>query len=135
VTGITLVCSKKTFVYVIHAPITASLQDRCNIAGTVTVHVLQALQHPLTQQEPNMNTRTIFLSGALAITLAMAGCATNSPSNAQIGTGVGAVAGGLLGDAVFGSTLGTVGGAAAGALIGNEVGKKSDQPHRGKKRH
>ena len=81
-----------------------------------------------------MNTRTLFLSGALAMTLTMAGCATSSPSNAQIGTGVGAVAGGLLGDAVFGSTLGTVGGAVAGALIGNEVGKQSDHPHRGGKR-
>lgn len=58
---------------------------------------------------------------------ALSGCA-HQPSNAQIGTGVGAVAGGLLGDAVFGTTLGTVGGAAAGALIGNQVGGKNDAP-------
>ncbi len=69
-----------------------------------------------------MNTKLI-LSTAAAALIGLGGCSTN-PTNAQIGTGVGAVAGGLVGNAVFGSTLGTVGGAAAGALIGNEVGKK-----------
>ena len=58
--------------------------------------------------------------------LAMGGCASN-PTNAQIGTGVGAAAGGLVGNAVFGGTLGTVGGAAAGALIGHEIGEDKDQ--------
>lgn len=72
------------------------------------------------------NTRNTFIVGSILVAaLGLGGCA-HQPSNAQIGTGVGAVAGGLLGDAVFGSTLGTVGGAAAGALIGNEVGKNSD---------
>lgn len=65
----------------------------------------------------------ILISVAAAALVTLAGCST-SPSNAQIGTGVGAVAGGLVGNAVLGGTLGTVGGAAAGALIGNEVGKK-----------
>ena len=69
-----------------------------------------------------MNTK-FLLSIAAASLIAVTGCASN-PTNAQIGTGVGAVAGGVLGNAVFGSTLGTVGGAAAGAIIGNEVGKK-----------
>jgi osmotically inducible lipoprotein OsmB len=69
-----------------------------------------------------MNTK-ILISVAAAALIALTGCASN-PTNAQIGTGVGAVGGGLLGNAVFGGTLGTVGGAAAGALIGNEVGKK-----------
>ncbi|MDO8719281.1 MAG: glycine zipper 2TM domain-containing protein [Polaromonas sp.] len=69
-----------------------------------------------------MNTK-ILISVAAAALMAMTGCTTN-PTNAQIGTGVGAVGGGLLGNAVFGGTLGTVGGAAAGALIGNEIGKK-----------
>ena len=69
-----------------------------------------------------MNSK-ILISVAVAALLTMAGCSTN-PTNAQIGTGVGAVAGGLVGNAVLGGTLGTVGGAAAGALIGNEVGKK-----------
>jgi osmotically inducible lipoprotein OsmB len=68
-------------------------------------------------------TTKLLLSVAAASLIALAGCATN-PTNAQIGTGVGAVAGGLVGNAVLGGTLGTVGGAAAGALIGNEVGKK-----------
>ena len=67
--------------------------------------------------------KTLSLSGSAALVIALTGCGTN-PTNAQIGTGVGAVAGGVVGIAVFGSTLGTVGGAAAGALLGNEVGKK-----------
>ncbi len=68
-------------------------------------------------------TTKLLLSVAAASLIALTGCGTN-PSNAQIGTGVGAVAGGLVGNAVLGGTLGTVGGAAAGALIGNEIGKK-----------
>ena len=68
-------------------------------------------------------TNKILLALATASLLGLVGCGT-SPTNAQIGTGVGAVAGGVVGNAVFGGTLGTVGGAAAGALIGNEVGKK-----------
>ncbi len=69
-----------------------------------------------------MNSK-LLLSAVAATLIALTGCGTN-PTNAQIGTGVGAVAGGLVGNAVLGGTLGTVGGAAAGALIGNEVGKK-----------
>jgi len=74
-------------------------------------------------------TRTLAAATVLAGALALGGCA-HRPSNAQIGTGVGAVAGGLVGNAVFGSTLGTVGGAAAGALIGNEVGRSNDRGRR-----
>lgn len=73
-----------------------------------------------------MNIRLALLAPVCAATLALAGCASN-PSNAQIGTGVGAVVGGVAGNAVLGGTLGTVGGAAAGALIGNELGKDRDQ--------
>jgi len=58
---------------------------------------------------------------ALAV-LTMAGCA-HGPSRSQLGTGAGAVVGGVAGNALFGSTLGTVGGAAAGALVGNEMTK------------
>lgn len=65
----------------------------------------------------------ILTSIAIAGLLALGGCAT-SPTNAQIGTGAGAVLGGVAGNALFGNTVGTVGGAAAGALIGNEVGKR-----------
>ena len=55
--------------------------------------------------------------------LGLQGCANNQ----QLGTGVGAVAGGVVGDALIGGTLGTVGGAAAGAVIGNQVGKNQDR--------
>ena len=65
---------------------------------------------------------------SLAI-LSMAGCA-HGPSRSQIGTGAGAVVGGVAGSALYGSTLGTVGGAAAGALIGNELGKDSGRGRR-----
>ena len=65
----------------------------------------------------------ILIPVAVAALMTLAGCGT-SPTNAQIGTGAGAVIGGVAGNAVFGSTLGTVGGAAAGAVIGNEIGKK-----------
>ena len=77
----------------------------------------------LPAKENDMNTKLILSTAAVAALMGLGACSTN-PTNAQIGTGVGAVAGGLVGNAVFGSTLGTVGGAAAGALIGNEVGKK-----------
>ena len=73
-----------------------------------------------------MKARSTFLIAAVVGAFALGGCAHRPPSNAQVGTSVGAVAGGLLGNAVFGSTLGTVGGAAAGALIGNQVGQNSD---------
>ncbi len=66
---------------------------------------------------------------ALTAALALGGCASN-PTNAQIGTGVGAAAGGLAGNAIFGSTLGTIGGAAAGALVGHEIGEDKDQRQR-----
>ena len=84
---------------------------------------------PSRQPQKNINLKVtimnakILISVAAAALVTLAGCSTN-PTNAQIGTGVGAVAGGLVGNAVLGGTLGTVGGAAAGALIGNEVGKK-----------
>ena len=73
-----------------------------------------------------MKARSTFLIAAVVGAFALGGCAHRPPSNAQVGTGVGAVAGGLLGNAVCGSPLGTVGGAAAGALIGNQVGQNSD---------
>ena len=74
-------------------------------------------------------TRPLAAAALIVGALALSGCA-HRPTNSQIGTGVGAVAGGLVGNAVFGSTLGTVGGAAAGALIGNEVGRNNDRGHR-----
>lgn len=67
--------------------------------------------------------RVSYTLVAVALVSGMSGCANNQ----QLGTGVGAVAGGVVGDAVFGSTLGTVGGAAAGAVIGNQIGKGQDR--------
>ena len=78
------------------------------------------------QGPPLLQPRHLIGAPALVAALAMGGCASN-PTNAQIGTGVGAAAGGLVGNAVFGGTLGTVGGAAAGALIGHEIGEDKDQ--------
>ena len=80
-------------------------------------------------------TRSTFLIATLLGSALMLGGCAHRPNNAQLGTGVGAVAGGFLGDALFGSTLGTVGGAAAVALIGNQMGQNSDGNHRGHRRH
>ncbi|MEG0413427.1 MAG: glycine zipper domain-containing protein [Comamonas sp.] len=66
---------------------------------------------------------TYIAATVLAATFVLTGCANNQ----QLGTGVGAVAGGVIGDAVLGGTLGTLGGAAAGAVIGNQVGKSQDR--------
>lgn len=66
--------------------------------------------------------RPVALCAILLAALASAGCASR-PTNAQIGTGVGAVVGGATGHVLFGGPVGTIGGAAAGALIGHEVGK------------
>jgi len=66
---------------------------------------------------------------ALTAALALGGCASN-PTNAQIGTGVGAAAGGVAGHVLLGGPLGTIGGAAAGALVGHEIGEDKDQRQR-----
>lgn len=66
--------------------------------------------------------RRLALAATVLAALASAGCASR-PTNAQIGTGVGAVAGGAVGHVLFGGPIGTIGGAAAGALVGNEIGK------------
>ncbi|MDA8456283.1 YgdI/YgdR family lipoprotein [Acidovorax sp. GBBC 3334] len=75
-----------------------------------------------------MNYRHFLTAAACVAALGLAGCSSN-PTNAQLGTGVGAVAGGVLGSAV-GGTAATVGGAAAGALIGHELGEDRDQRRR-----
>ncbi len=76
-----------------------------------------------------MTIRHLLIATGCAAALTLGGCSSN-PSNAQIGTGAGAVLGGVAGNAVLGGTLGTVGGAAAGALIGNEIGKDRDNKRR-----
>ena len=76
----------------------------------------------MTHNQRSQWPRQLALVTALLAGLATAGCASR-PTNAQIGTGVGAVAGGAVGHMLFGGPIGTIGGAAAGALVGNEVGK------------
>ena len=73
-----------------------------------------------------MTIRTFLIAASCTAALSLGACSSN-PTNAQIGTGAGAVLGGVAGNAVFGGTLGTVGGAAAGAVVGNEVGKNRDR--------
>lgn len=60
--------------------------------------------------------------GAMTLALSLSSCGT--PTRQQVGTGAGAVVGGVVGNAVSdGSTLGTIGGAAVGGLVGHEVTK------------
>ena len=80
-----------------------------------------------------MKIRHILLATTCTAALALGGCASN-PTNAQVGTGVGAVVGGVAGNAIFGGPVGTIGGAAAGALIGNEIGGRNDYDRRGYRR-
>ena len=75
------------------------------------------------------NPRPLIGLTALTAALALGGCASN-PTNAQIGTGVGAAAGGVAGHVLLGGPLGTIGGAAAGALVGHEIGEDKDQRQR-----
>ena len=72
--------------------------------------------------------RTLLVAASATAALTMGGCASN-PTNAQVGTGVGAVVGGAAGNAIFVGPVGTIGGAAAGALVGHEIGEDRDQRH------
>ena len=76
-----------------------------------------------------MTIRYLLMAAGCAAALSLGACSSN-PSNAQIGTGAGAVLGGVAGNAILGGTLGTVGGAAAGALIGNKIGEDRDDNKR-----
>ena len=73
-----------------------------------------------------MTLRHILIATTCTAALALGGCASN-PTDAQVGTGVGAVVGGAAGHAIFGGPVGTIGGAAAGALVGHELGEDRDQ--------
>lgn len=75
-----------------------------------------------------MNSRTLVIATAFAAALGLGACSSN-PTNAQVGTGVGAVAGGLVGNAVLG-TPGAIAGAVGGGLVGHEVGEDRDQRKR-----
>jgi osmotically inducible lipoprotein OsmB len=78
-----------------------------------------------THTEVNFMKTNILIAVAAASLMTLTACGTN-PTNAQIGTGVGAVAGGLAGSAL-GGTGATILGAGAGALVGNEVGKRTQK--------
>ena len=88
--------------------------------------ILSFLRLACNSTKVNTMTTKILMAAAAASLIALAGCGTPL-TNQQIGTGTGAVLGGVAGSALGGGTLGTVGGAAEGAVIGNEVGKRQDQ--------
>lgn len=71
-----------------------------------------------------MHTYTkIVVLGLLTTTLGLTGCSSMSQSEKRlVGTGTGAVAGGVLGDAMFGTPVGMIGGAVAGGVAGNVIG-------------
>lgn len=75
-----------------------------------------------------MKTRTLVIATSIAAALSLGACSSN-PSGAQVGTGVGAVAGGLVGNAVLG-TPGAIAGAVGGGLVGHELGENRDQRKR-----
>ena len=75
-----------------------------------------------------MKSLTLVIATSIAAALSLGACSSN-PSNAQIGTGVGAVAGGVVGNAILG-TPGAVAGAIGGGLVGHELGEDRDQRKR-----
>jgi osmotically inducible lipoprotein OsmB len=68
------------------------------------------------------HTGTMRNTLALAMLMALAGCAgmSSQGKSTAVGAGIGAVGGAVL---TGGSAIGTVGGAAVGGIIGHEVGK------------
>lgn len=75
-----------------------------------------------------MNARTLVFATALTAALGLGACSSN-PTNAQVGTGLGAVAGGVVGNAILG-TPGAIAGAVGGGLVGHELGEDRDQRRR-----
>mgnify|MGYP000844737086 FL=1 len=75
-----------------------------------------------------MQTRHLVIAIAFVASLGLGACSSN-PTNAQIGTGAGAVVGGVAGNALFGPA-GAIAGAAGGALVGHELGEDRDQRRR-----
>jgi osmotically inducible lipoprotein OsmB len=73
--------------------------------------------------------RSLFAALALAVTVGIGGCASQSRAE-KVGTVGGAAAGAAIGNAAGGGTLGTVGGAAAGGYLGNKAGEVYDKKHR-----
>lgn len=75
--------------------------------------------------------KKIFLPALLCTALALTGCETAPTMNKQtVGTGAGAVIGGILGSKVgkgSGQLWATGAGALLGALVGSEIGKSLDK--------
>jgi len=70
--------------------------------------------------------RKILAVVSFLFIFALTACSNMSQQDkSYVGTGVGAVAGGVAGHALFGSTAGTVIGAAGGAVAGNVIGSHS----------
>lgn len=77
----------------------------------------------LTLQGADMKNQ-LFLSTLVALTLITSACSSMNQNQKQmVGTGAGAVVGGVAGHALFGNTVGTVAGAAGGALVGNQLSR------------
>lgn len=72
--------------------------------------------------------KPLVIATSIAAALSLGACSSN-PSNAQIGTGVGAVGGAVVGNAILG-TPGAVAGAVGGGLVGHELGEDRDQRKR-----
>ena len=74
--------------------------------------------------------KSILAVAVLAVSLGVAGCASQSRAE-KVGAVGGAVAGGAIGSAASGgSTIGTLGGAAAGGYLGDKAGEAYDRQHR-----
>ena len=71
----------------------------------------------------------IFKICAVSLPLLLAACGPGGLNNADVGTGIGAVAGGILGNQVGkggGRVAATMVGAVLGGIVGHEIGKRMD---------
>ena len=76
--------------------------------------------------------RTLTVAAVLLTCGGLAGCAHDGRwTNADTGTAIGAVGGGVVGSAVTGgSALGTAAGAVGGGVLGHELGEDRDRRRR-----
>lgn len=71
-----------------------------------------------------------LIAAALSLCLGVSACGPDGPSNADTGTVLGAVAGGVIGNQFGrggGRVAATMVGAVAGGIIGNEIGRALDR--------
>lgn len=71
----------------------------------------------------------IVLAMACALSLSVAGCASNQESGAVIGAVTGAIVGNQFGQGT-GRALATAAGAVVGGIVGSEIGRKLDEADR-----